>query len=1857
MESDIVDLTITQAFYETEWIGLGKLYPSDPPQFILDARARLLEIPDTFQSHIPADDVPVSHFLAWHLPRQVNAALNAPVKEWFSIDAPHTQPACLLTRDIPSATCLNQLDQRLGQAWFEGAKSISDPRYNNGRDRIPLWAITFWKTVARILSLREMWLASASWIVTEKKKVSIRDIETFSAFQVADKRLTSMPWRSQLPYSRGLARTTDLTIYLSERWLSDDSINMMTTLLSQDFAISGCKEHILIASLGVANEIMKNGPTGTYPIKNGAALLRRYEKYIQENRTEKLYFPANVGNHWIACCIDFERKVVSYGDSLRTHSPTIDTLMEYTRTWLKVRFGFDFTITGNALPHGVQNDTVNCGIIAMNTIETNALGRKLWTEKNAKLHRVMWFNRLAAFCDTPSLQLISQTPSVNAQITKDTYLSALIAIGDHNFPDLQTFVLKNMNKTVSSKKPLAEKSYKAVPSDASPPNPSSFQGVPSDQNMSTAIRPIPQPPASKSPPQTPPFQIASPKQQPSIIAEPSTISKDPIPISVGIVMDLDPTLPSVSKPEKIVSVELDKPSLPATRSEGTVMDKGAPKLGDAVRKQTTCRKRPFSLLDDLSDSEGSEYETDTAESVPKLSQNHPAPKKAPKAQTPKTKGTKAKQQRIEGKKDEVDDDKFEKWKRKLTADDPHVWFDPLNVCRVRHSKCPKAFLVKYPCDVSRWNEHLNKCGKKKDLTSNAGAKTFSQPLISSRMPSWGLASSKSATKHTDTVTHRLPCPGLRETDDDRIPAYLQRTSAKTAGGVAIDELPGEKFEGKFRDLPEKEKERLRLVQMHTHRWRNLHNLPAVFSINCLKFSSQNGSYCSACAEVLALRAFKNALRKDIPHPENRKFTNKVNRDPVLGGIYASVVGLQDLIEKPDVDKNVFVRFAQGVLGGKYDNKVLMGLIEATVLKQDRLEQGKGMQNFPWTPDYDEFSHIMQIISPQFSRTWREIFPAPSERTHRRREARQPQFPQEVGDEMFERVLQHFNTINYHGPCCLSCDDTKLLSAYRPYFDGEKQKYFLVGGIDGPIEVLNPETMDALMDETKKAVKVRVFCLSIPFRKIPPIIVAALPIPDNLKVETLFPLSLQILRGLLSRGINVISYACDGTEIERKIQHQFRKIATSHLRYTIASPAPGGADINIAIPVIDGHPLSLIQDSRHSSKTLRNNLFSGSTLLVLGNETAQFSHIQRIIDHQLSPIYRRDVEKLDRQDDNAATRLFAAETLKFTCDRHEAFKAEIPYLFIFGELTDAYQNRSISHIERVQMVLRAHYFLDGWLKALELSSHSKKKHTLSREALDILKFIIHGLLELIFIHRDHIGTRTPLLTWLHSSEVCEHVFGEARRIVKDFTLLDLFYMIPKLRVKIRHAVFQERVSDPNARASGYSHRYYVHGDDINLAHFPSDAEIAQAARIALDEADSLLMFLGLKPHLLRSMVQNPGIQTHLSVTLRANEEHDGDVNPEEVEIANPDEADDEETSLEELLRRIRVEDDKIHRDKTEHELLSLTSASIALLVGDMEKIQSICPDEDIEKLAAEERTEINAVMNEISDAAAHTTDNLVGQVPMQSTFSDIDFSGLINTRRRHETLEAAMGVRARGKDVEGDKEDTEDDEKKPKLSERQEMIKQIHEKLKLYNKDRGVGTGLERGARWKGTDPDPGPVGHAKNAAAMAQTNTSLAAQKRRKIFTSLKVPELERLITAGITKVRKLEAHGIDFVFVIANEKIMVGKVIGLQTKSAGKNVRHQSSKSTDNISSASYVSVQVFEHTFGGRFTALTSRTTWVGTNQFEHLPPSQVLCILSSQPRAPSLREVQLGQIDLNVFTNLCGGLEALKLAMAEFRKKEIK
>lgn len=467
---------------------------------------------------------------------------------------------------------------------------------------------------------------------------------------------------------------------------------------------------------------------------------------------------------------------------------------------------------------------------------------------------------------------------------------------------------------------------------------------------------------------------------------------------------------------------------------------------------------------------------------------------------------------------------------------------------------------------------------------------------------------------------------------------------------------------------------------------------------------------------------------------------------------------------------------------------------------------------------------------------------------------------------------------------------------------------------------------------------RLWCLTIPIPKISPIIVAALPIPDSISAAQLLDLHLKVLDGLLNQQIQVVSYACDGTEVERSVQRLFLNHSTN-ASYSITNPLPGGPDTVVMFAVYRKQPIVMIQDSKHALKTFRNNLFSGARLLVFGNHASLYHHIREVAFEDGSPLFHRDVDNIDRQDDNAASRLFSADMLNYLANHHPDYVGEIVYLFVFGELIDAYQNRRIPHVERVKMVLRAHYFLDSWEAFLNHCGYPKTRYFLSREAADIARIVIEGYLSLIIIHRDHVSMLSPLLPWLHSSETCEHVFGEARQIVKDFTYLDLIYMIPKLRIKIREAVLRATSSNPKARAAGYNHTYFEHTDVdmLALSTFPSDPEIQTIAQEASEEVTSLVALLGIvrkqlyRPH----TILNSTLPT-INSWLKHVEE---DVQEIMSDSDNNRESDEEPSEAQQLQSIIDAEEFRTEfmYHKREEQLQNLTSVALAALTDDVIRV--------------------------------------------------------------------------------------------------------------------------------------------------------------------------------------------------------------------------------------------------------------------------------------------------------------------------------
>ena len=96
-----------------------------------------------------------------------------------------------------------------------------------------------------------------------------------------------------------------------------------------------------------------------------------------------------------------------------------------------------------------------------------------------------------------------------------------------------------------------------------------------------------------------------------------------------------------------------------------------------------------------------------------------------------------------------------------------------------------------------------------------------------------------------------------------------------------------------------------------------------------------------------------------------------------------------------------------------------------------------------------------------------------------------------------------------------------------------------------------------------------------------------------------------------------------------------------------------------------------------------------------------------------------------------------------------------------------------------------FFIELWEKFLQVSKYPKSQHYVSPQCAKITHTLIHGLLQVVIIYCDYSGGNRLLLLWLLLT--FKHVFGLCQQVVKDFTMLDFQYMVPKLFIKFQQAV--------------------------------------------------------------------------------------------------------------------------------------------------------------------------------------------------------------------------------------------------------------------------------------------------------------------------------------------------------------------------------------------------------------------------------------------------------------------------------------
>lgn len=352
------------------------------------------------------------------------------------------------------------------------------------------------------------------------------------------------------------------------------------------------------------------------------------------------------------------------------------------------------------------------------------------------------------------------------------------------------------------------------------------------------------------------------------------------------------------------------------------------------------------------------------------------------------------------------------------------------------------------------------------------------------------------------------------------------------------------------------------------------------------------------------------------------------------------------------------------------------------------------------------------------------------------------------------------------------------------------------------------------------------------------LLAAFAVNDTATADTLLPPTMAVLDELQRVDLlkRVVSLAPDGAATERKLQDL---VAQRHSRELsiIRSANAAFKDVAIEYAMIGGTRVVFVIDEKHTSKNAVNAHATGARILTVGDRVITFGQLLSIIEGPGSPLFKRDVLRRDRQDDQAMERYLSAESIAHVVKSTPDQLGFIVYLYIFGEMHSAVQSRSLPHTKRAEMLLTLEYFLQGWEFFIMKHPDYGAQNFLPVDFVKIVRRLTKACLGLIYIFRDYHGPGRrgePLLPWRHMTEAIEHFFGTVRRNVQEFDIVEFANIAKKaltlmdLETKIA-ATGLTSDAEPRARR-GYQHTHHLgFGIDLeNLSTFPDDVQMGDIA---------------------------------------------------------------------------------------------------------------------------------------------------------------------------------------------------------------------------------------------------------------------------------------------------------------------------------------------------------------------------------------------------------------------------------------------
>ncbi|KAL1674975.1 hypothetical protein EV122DRAFT_281529 [Schizophyllum commune] len=1824
------------------------------------------------------------------LPTPIYGALITPNSDTvFSSHGPKEDPThtfSSITYSLPPRAFVIDVHTKARQKVLDGCQSIHDPYH---RDVLyPVWIVTYWKQMYDVLEKRDQWRDGLEWLA--KKKA-----DGIKGAGEALQNCSQLPWDAELDALPGAelgASAHMLARLLGNRWLSTALVNLMIAQVDLQSKSCQTRQPTILERSRFINALERRQPNAT--------ALSRVESIVRENLSKcHLYFIVHHRSHFVAVRVRFDKRRIEYGDSLVGYPAPTEALKE-VKSWAENQFGGTYTIH-DTLPHGTQDDECSCGLAAVNTVAHNVLGESPWCSADSVLARVEWFNRICTAYHAMAKGRAPQKTDGSVPTIEHEARGVDVDAGRSVSGRMSIAVLLNPEDQAEAGRTEAadgveEDEEREVDEDGGQDQDAVIDGItpletggPADSSLTTAlVSPVL---LETSAPSTPINTIFLPH------------SKRP--------RDDAPTL---AKPTK--KSRRTEPSPPRKANREIVESSSNVGISKSARRQKEGRAQARDGRLPDKPHLTAKFKKKLADAIlSAVSQGASEPSK-----------------------------------------DPYACFEIIDMCTVRHVKCGSEVKLSAPRELKYWEKHVNKpCdGPKKSSVAaqSSGMRRIHNyflpgpplaPSSKAAIPSAPLSAPAPSAPSCNTVEPSAPSsdPPSRTRTDIALPClgltaglerYLLRPIAGGGGAHDINFYSDKLYQKPFADLTSRKKDKVRRKQKLAWLWTTDVNNKTVYHRDCTRIAvssttpapnsvhwplgaRRNGA-CSVCCSLWDEPSFRRVVRKPVPSDSNIKFANKEYVEGHIVHMYSLAHGLQDLMESKF---SPFLRYLQLVLANKVPQDDMFAMmLKCLVIKIDKLERGKGLRNFKYPPNLVQLSMNVASKSPAAYAMLSEHVQLPELRTLRSHEAKEPRLPIGIAPDGAQRAKEHFVKVNYTGPVSLSVDDTACKESADVYRCSRRNAFFCLG-LDGEeIHVPDPAALRSIIHSSastkgkkgKKATKVRAFVIratGVP--SLPSILVAAAAI-SNPDAEELVEYSWSILHFLWERGINVVSYACDGASVERKVQTLLKARASYLKTYTLPHPGPGCPDIKIAVAHYGENALAFIQDAKHALKTARNNAYSGARVLSLPNHVVTLPQLWQIYSEG-GPFYSRDVNRPDRQDDNAAGRFGGGDALAWVVKNHPEYRGLIAYLFVFGEFIDAYQSRTLPIHERIVMLARGMFFLDMWEKFLEAGPFSKAQHFISSEARAIMHIIFSGFMEALYIYRDELGPeRPPFCPWLFGTDACEHIFGLCRQMVMDFRVVDFYYMTSKLNLGLRRLV-SHRNTDSRATASGYNHAALFDTRNLSIHVLTdysqtSDTHIACWMRQGYAEASSLFEFLGLTVDEIYDVRASslPGfstgvwdeVDTSQGAVDKVQREGLDDLSSESDTDSDSgaDSADDWDSDLEmdeqdmrrareTLLRKLEANDLPLAAQKR---VAQLTYAEAGLDAERKASIDSYSDaDDEEDTMISEERDRVDSVTRELRDslvrrAAENIADSLPAvDVPVERTNpfaalsqanTAVDMHLLVELRQRHETPEAAKASRTR---TNYNRTKESDVTKKRAPTEYNKLMRAFAQVARDY-KVPSDATGAQRKLRWTGKVT---ASGNSENAAKAADAAATKALHKRRSAFYKARAPELAQDAhinslyhlwdEIGMLQLRgSSTTAGSCYGFVLFNGSIQLCKVLAIYRKTGGKNSKHgavfvadQEASPISNICAVSNMAVQIFEnvsHT-AHVFRVVPSDLISLNIKRLTLLRSPQFLYALGGAVEPKGARQVVLAsESDIHAFAELKGAVPAITRATAQLMKRRV-